>query len=133
MSDLIERARAWAAEDPDPATKAELEALLERGESADLADRFAGTLEFGTAGLRGGRGARPPRSAGGGGWAGGGGGGAPGAGPTGGPGGGAPRGPAGGGASPQPPAPPPGAPVVIGSAARHNSDVFARDTAEVMT
>src|SRR5437868_8204634 len=61
MSDLIERARAWAAEDPDPATKAELEALLERGESADLADRFAGTLEFGTAGLRGALGAGPNR------------------------------------------------------------------------
>ena len=29
--------------------------------------------------------------------------------------------------------PPPGSSVVIGYDARHNSDVFARDTAEVMT
>src|SRR5919107_3241827 len=53
MTDLLDRARAWAAEDPDPATKAELEALIAEGDSDDLADRFAGTLEFGTAGLRG--------------------------------------------------------------------------------
>ena len=57
MSDLLDsviaRARAWAAEDPDPATRAELEALIEQGESDELADRFDGTLEFGTAGLRG--------------------------------------------------------------------------------
>ena len=54
---LLERARAWAAEDPDDATRAELEQIIadvEGGaDSADLADRFAGTLEFGTAGLRG--------------------------------------------------------------------------------
>jgi phosphomannomutase len=57
VTELIERARAWAAEDPDPTTRAELEALLEQGESAELADRFDGTLEFGTAGLRGALGA----------------------------------------------------------------------------
>ena len=28
MSDLLERARAWAADDPDPATRAELLALF---------------------------------------------------------------------------------------------------------
>jgi phosphomannomutase len=66
MSDLLDRARAWAAEDPDPQTKAELEALIERAASdeaaaADLADRFDGTLEFGTAGLRGALGAGPNR------------------------------------------------------------------------
>src|SRR5436190_2168102 len=61
MSDLIERARAWAAEDPDLATRAELEALIDQGESDELADRFAGTLEFGTAGLRGALGAGPNR------------------------------------------------------------------------
>ena len=61
MSDLLERARAWAAEDPDPATCAELEALIEQGESDELADRFDGTLEFGTAGLRGALGAGPNR------------------------------------------------------------------------
>ncbi|NEA36493.1 phospho-sugar mutase [Streptomyces sp. SID13031] len=48
-------AQAWLAEDPDPDTRAELQELLAAGASADaeLADRFAGTLEFGTAGLRG--------------------------------------------------------------------------------
>ncbi|MEV8373716.1 phospho-sugar mutase [Kribbella sp. NPDC056861] len=48
-------AQAWLAEDPDPDTRAELQALLDAGPEADaeLADRFAGTLEFGTAGLRG--------------------------------------------------------------------------------
>ena len=29
---LIDRARAWAAEDPDPVTKAELEALIAAGD-----------------------------------------------------------------------------------------------------
>ena len=55
-ADLTTRARAWAAEDPDEQTRAELEGVIgaaERGEETDLADRFAGTLEFGTAGLRG--------------------------------------------------------------------------------
>ena len=57
MRGLVDRARAWAAEDPDPGTRAELEHLVQRvsaGDAeaeADLADRFAGTLEFGTAGL----------------------------------------------------------------------------------
>ena len=105
----MRRARAWAADDPDPATRAELEQLIAGGESDELADRFAGTLEFGTAGLRGALGAGPNRmnrvvvlraaaglaahlhdqGA---------------------------RGP-----------------VVIGYDARHGSEVFARDTAEVMT
>ena len=61
---LLEAARAWAAEDPDEQTRVELEALVaaaERGAETDLADRFAGTLEFGTAGLRGALGAGPNR------------------------------------------------------------------------
>jgi len=60
---LRERAARWAAEDPDPATRAELLALLEEADLSrtDLADRFAGTLEFGTAGLRGVLGAGPNR------------------------------------------------------------------------
>ena len=59
MAGLFDTARAWLAEDPDPATAAELSALLERAESGDtaaadeLADAFDGTLQFGTAGLRG--------------------------------------------------------------------------------
>src|SRR5688500_13732957 len=65
---LLDRARAWAAEDPDARTRAELEALVEKaaaepdGAAAlDLADRFAGRLEFGTAGLRGALGPGPNR------------------------------------------------------------------------
>src|SRR5436190_280984 len=62
---LLERARAWAAEDPDDSTRAELQRIIadvEGGaEPGDLADRFAGTLEFGTAGLRGAVGAGPNR------------------------------------------------------------------------
>lgn len=60
---LFERAERWLRQDPDAITRAELAALLERARSADpgerdaaradLAERFAGPLEFGTAGLRG--------------------------------------------------------------------------------
>ncbi|MGW7434792.1 phospho-sugar mutase [Streptomyces sp. NPDC054849] len=61
QDDLITRAQAWLAEDPDPETAAELAALIEAGDTAELADRFAGTLQFGTAGLRGEIGAGPMR------------------------------------------------------------------------
>jgi len=106
--DAVQVARAWLAEDPDPDTRAELQALLDAEDLAGIADRFSGRLEFGTAGLRGELGAGPnrmnrvvvTRAA------------------------------AGlcayltarGGRS-----------VVIGYDARHKSDVFARDTAEVVT
>lgn len=61
---------AWIADDPDSQSRAEIEALLttyraggddaaEAG--AELADRFDGTLKFGTAGLRGRLGAGPNR------------------------------------------------------------------------
>ena len=109
--DLLERARAWAAADPDPVTRAELEALVDEGAGAELADRFDGTLEFGTAGLRGALGAGPNRmnrvvvlrAA------------------------------AGLAAYLRDHGAADGDSVVIGYDARHNSDVFARDTAEVMT
>jgi phosphomannomutase len=112
--DLLTRARAWAAEDPDPQTKAELEqaiaALEAGGDGADLADRFAGALEFGTAGLRGALGAGSnrmnrvvvTRTA-------------------------------AGLAAYLNDTGHRGGSVVIGYDARHNSDIFARDTAEVMT
>jgi phosphomannomutase len=114
-SDLRAAAEAWLAEDPDPATRAELQRLVDAvaaGDAAaetDLADRFAGTLQFGTAGLRGALGAGPNRmnrivvlraAAG------------------------LARYLLDEGRT---------GPVVIGYDARHNSDVFARDTAEVMT
>ena len=64
---LADLARTWRDDDPDPVTREELDRLLrgcEDGEpaaAAELADRFAGTLEFGTAGLRGALGAGPNR------------------------------------------------------------------------
>ncbi|SMF13610.1 phospho-sugar mutase [Streptomyces sp. Amel2xC10] len=59
--DLLARARTWLAEDPDPDTREELTRLLDAGDVKELADRFAGTLQFGTAGLRGELGAGPMR------------------------------------------------------------------------
>ena len=47
------RARAWIDDDPDPGDRQELEALLRRGDEAELQDRFSSRLAFGTAGLRG--------------------------------------------------------------------------------
>ncbi|MET8812479.1 phospho-sugar mutase [Streptomyces sp. NPDC004549] len=61
QDELIARAQAWLAEDPDPETRAELSALLDAGDTAELAARFSGTLQFGTAGLRGELGAGPMR------------------------------------------------------------------------
>ncbi len=114
--ELDTQVRDWLDQDPDPVTRAELDLLLADGgeqAQADLADRFAGRLEFGTAGLRGALGAGPNRmnrvvvgqaaaglaaylleTA-----------------------------PAGGDDRPR---------VVIGYDHRHNSDVFARDTAEIV-
>ncbi|MDN4472831.1 phospho-sugar mutase [Demequina zhanjiangensis] len=64
---LLETAKAWLDDDPDPVTRGELEAVIataEMGDDAaqvDLADRFRGMLQFGTAGLRGAIGAGPNR------------------------------------------------------------------------
>jgi phosphomannomutase len=112
--DLIERATSWRLDDPDEVTRAELGGLLRAVVSgdadvgADLADRFDGMLEFGTAGLRGAMGAGPNRmnrSM-------------------------VIRAAAGLTAYLQESSPDPL--VVIGFDARHNSDVFARDTAAVV-
>ena len=53
--DLRRLAETWLADDPDPGARDEIRDLLARlPESAgELADRFAGPLTFGTAGLRG--------------------------------------------------------------------------------
>jgi phosphomannomutase len=122
VSDLLDRARAWLAEDPDPTTRAELADLVAQagaetwadstsssGAAAELADRFDGRLEFGTAGLRGALGAGPNRMnrvvvvrA------------------------------AAGLASYLLEREAPGGTVVIGYDARHRSEDFARDTAAVM-
>ena len=105
--DLTQVARAWLAEDPDPDTRAELERLLAEGDIAGLSDRFSARLEFGTAGLRGALGAGPNRMN---------------------------RAVvlrAAAGVSAYVRARG-GRTVVIGYDARHKSDVFARDTAEVV-
>jgi len=52
VGDLAARADAWRDADPDPQTKAELDQLLASGDTAGLADRFEGSLAFGTAGIR---------------------------------------------------------------------------------
>jgi phosphomannomutase len=110
----IGAARTWAEQDPDAVTRSELEQLIVGAEAGDaavqheLVTRFASRLDFGTAGLRGELGAGPTRMnrvlvA---------------------------QAAAGLAAfllerEPQPS-------VVIGFDGRRNSDVFARDTAEIM-
>lgn len=67
MADVLQQARVWLADDPDPVTQDELRAVITRADAgdadalADLADRFSGLLQFGTAGLRGALGAGPNR------------------------------------------------------------------------
>jgi phosphomannomutase len=53
--DVRDRAEDWIADDPDAASRRELSALVASGPAGrdELRDRFAGTLQFGTAGLRG--------------------------------------------------------------------------------
>ncbi len=108
--------QGWQAQDPDPATSAALDSLLDKAEQGDeaaiaeLEDAFSGPLAFGTAGLRGALGPGPARmnrvvvsrAAAGlarylnlSGFAGG--------------------------------------RVIVGYDARYNSDIFARDTAEILT
>ncbi|GGP94637.1 phospho-sugar mutase [Streptosporangium pseudovulgare] len=105
-SDLVRRARDWQAQDPDPETRAELGALLEGGDEAALRERFGAKLEFGTAGLRGELGAGPNRMN---------------------------RVTVMRAAAGLARVLGPGGHVVIGYDARYNSDIFARDTAAVLT
>ena len=106
---------AWRAQDPDPQTRQRLDDLLsaaDRGDvlaSAELTDAFTGRLEFGTAGLRGALGPGPNRmnrvvvgQA------------------------------AAGLAAYLLDSGLAGGRVLVGYDARHNSDRFARDTAEIM-
>ncbi|MFD8425855.1 phospho-sugar mutase [Streptomyces sp. NPDC059668] len=61
QDELIARAEAWLAEDPDAETREELAKLIDARDVAELTARFSGTLQFGTAGLRGELGAGPMR------------------------------------------------------------------------
>ncbi|WP_167143640.1 phospho-sugar mutase [Canibacter zhoujuaniae] len=65
--ELLARVSEWIAADPDPTTASELQALLDqalgedRAAAHDLTQRFSGRLKFGTAGLRAELGAGPQR------------------------------------------------------------------------
>ena len=61
VPDLIASAHRWMSGDPDPATRQELQSLVEAGDMESLASRFDSELTFGTAGIRGQVGAGPNR------------------------------------------------------------------------
>ncbi len=65
QTSLAARASAWREADPDPDTRAELDRLLGQmsgtGAAVALAERFGGSLAFGTAGIRAEMGAGPAR------------------------------------------------------------------------
>ena len=61
LETLIAKAKSWQSQDPDAETQAELESLILAGDEQGLASRFGGRLGFGTAGLRGELGAGPNR------------------------------------------------------------------------
>ena len=59
--ELVAAATAWRDDDPDPVTRAEVDALIAAGDHDALEARFGERLQFGTAGLRGALGAGPNR------------------------------------------------------------------------
>lgn len=61
LETLIQQARSWIDQDPDVETVAELEKLISESDEAGLLDRFGQRIGFGTAGLRGLLGAGPNR------------------------------------------------------------------------
>ena len=61
LSRSAARVARWIADDPDPAARAELRTCSTAARRAELEERFAHGLSFGTAGLRGRLGAGPTR------------------------------------------------------------------------
>ena len=61
LEELKTKALAWLNQDPDSVTRAELQELIDHDDLAGLESRFNTRLEFGTAGLRGELGAGPNR------------------------------------------------------------------------
>ena len=61
LNHLIEQASNWIAQDPDPETRLELEQLVHASDLDGLKERFSSRIGFGTAGLRGALGAGPSR------------------------------------------------------------------------
>jgi phosphomannomutase len=53
VTNLTTAVERWIAGDPDPQTRAELQAILDAGDEDELQERMGATLPFGTAGLRG--------------------------------------------------------------------------------
>jgi phosphomannomutase len=49
----FDAAREWIEGDPDPVTRDELAALVAAGDGTEVAERMHGSLQFGTAGIRG--------------------------------------------------------------------------------
>jgi phosphomannomutase len=50
---LLERAQAWLAQDPDPVTREQLQQIIDSGDETELQKSFEPRITFGTAGLRG--------------------------------------------------------------------------------
>lgn len=61
LEKLVQQARDWIKQDPDAETVGELEKLISDSDEAGLAERFGQRIGFGTAGLRGLLGAGPNR------------------------------------------------------------------------
>ena len=51
--ELREEVQAWIADDPDPTTAAKVQGWLDTNNEVELRTSFSGFLQFGTAGLRG--------------------------------------------------------------------------------
>ena len=53
LESLVDVAKAWLAQDPDPVTRAATQRLIANGDEDALHEHFGARLQFGTAGMRG--------------------------------------------------------------------------------